>query len=200
MAKKTDKMLSVIIMADDDFELKKWLEDLFILDSITNHIIIVDLGLTSPKLWYDSAFVVNAKGYGKWRVYGLNQAMRRVENEYVLVMDCRCRVTREELEDMLVEVDYNEMVSPCMVNESINRWVHPDFFLFRKEKSVFPIDKRLIAYHYDRRLAHKAHVIQHGRIKKIEPEKESKKIKNKNDYRYQKDLSTMRQIEKEWQL
>nr|DAW46208.1 MAG TPA: hypothetical protein [Bacteriophage sp.] len=47
--------------------------------------------------------------------------MRRVENEYVLVMDCRCRVTREELEDMLVEVDYNEMVSPCMVNESINR-------------------------------------------------------------------------------
>jgi len=49
-------------------------------------------------------------------------------------------------------------------------------------------------------LAHKAHVIQHGRIKKIDPEKESKKIKNKNDYRYQKDLSTMRQIEKEWQL
>ena len=84
MAKETDKTLSVIIMADDDFELKKWLEDLFILDSIANHIIIVDLGLTSPKLWYDSAFVVNAKGYGKWRVYGLNQAMRRVENEYVL--------------------------------------------------------------------------------------------------------------------
>ena len=65
---------------------------------------------------------------------------------------------------------------------------------------MFPIDKRLIADHYDRRLAHKAHVIQHGRIKKIEPEKESKKIKNKNDYRYQKDLSTMRKIEKEWQL
>jgi hypothetical protein len=38
-----NKMLSIIVMADDDFELKKGLESLFMLDHIAKHIIIVDL-------------------------------------------------------------------------------------------------------------------------------------------------------------
>jgi hypothetical protein len=46
--------------------------------------------------------------------------MRRVENETVLVMDCRCRITEQELREMLIEADYNEMVSPSKVNDRIN--------------------------------------------------------------------------------
>ena len=46
--------------------------------------------------------------------------MRRVENETVLVMDCRCRVAEQELREMLIEADYNEMVSPSKVNDRIN--------------------------------------------------------------------------------
>ena len=38
-----NKMLSIIVMADDDFELKKGLEAIFMLDHIAKHIIIVDL-------------------------------------------------------------------------------------------------------------------------------------------------------------
>jgi hypothetical protein len=36
-------MLSIIVMADDDFDLKKGLEALFMLDHMAKHIIIVDL-------------------------------------------------------------------------------------------------------------------------------------------------------------
>ena len=186
-------------MADDDFELKKGLEALFMLDHIAKHIIIIDLGLKKPQHWYNSAFVVNAKSYGKGRVYGLNQAMRRVENEFVLVMDCRCRITEEELREMLIEADYNEMVSPELVNDKLNYGVYPDFFIFRQEKSVFPIDKRLIDFHYERWIEHKAQVFRCGEIKKVEWSKKERKISNRDDYRYKKDLFTMRQIEKEWQ-
>lgn len=192
-------MLSIIVMADDDFELKKGLESLFMLDHIAKHIIIVDLWLKNPQLWYDSALVINAKSYGKGRVYGLNQAMRRVENETVLVMDCRCRIAEQELKEMLIEADYNEMVSPSKVNDRINCWVCPDFFIFRQEKSVFPIDKRLIDFHYEKWLEGKIKVFTCWTIKKVEWVEKERKIKNRDDYRYQKDLSTMRQIEKEWQ-
>lgn len=194
-----NKMLSIIVMADDDFELKKGLEALFMLDHIAKHIIIVDLWLKNPQLWYDSALVINAKSYGKGRVYGLNQAMRRVENETVLVMDCRCRIAEQELREMLIEADYNEMVSPSKVNDRINYWVCSDFFIFRQEKSVFPIDKRLIDFHYEKWLEGKIKVFTCWTIKKVEWAEKERKIKNRDDYRYQKDLSTMRQIEKEWQ-
>ena len=194
-----NKMLSIIVMADDDFELKKGLEALFMLDHIAKHIIIVDLWLKNPQLWYDSVLIINAKSYGKGRVYGLNQAMRRVENETVLVMDCRCRIAEQELREMLIEADYNEMVSPSKINDRINYWVCPDFFIFRQEKSAFPIDKRLMDFHYEKWLEKKTKVFTCWTIKKVEWVEKERRIKNRDDYRYQKDLSTMRQIEKEWQ-
>ena len=127
------------------------------------------------------------------------EAMRRVENEFVLVMDCRCRIAEQELREMLIEADYNEIVSPSKVNDRINYWVCPDFFIFRQEKSVFPIDKRLIDFHYEKRIEHKAQVFRCGEIKKVEWSKKERKISNRDDYRYKKDLFTMRQLEKEWQ-
>lgn len=186
-------------MADDDFELKKWLESLLALDHIAKHIIIVDLWLQQPQHWCDSDFVINARSYGKGRVYGLNHAVRRVENEAVLVMDCRCRVSEQELKGMLIESYYNDIVSPRIVNNRESRWIDPDFFLFRVEKSLFPIDKKIISYHYEKLLEHKGKILNFWEIKKIELEETDKATKARNDYRYKKDLSTIEQIIKEWQ-
>lgn len=190
-------MLTIVIMSDDDKELNKCLASLWQIAKIPRTILIVDLGLKKPKK--QSHKIISRKWYGKGKVAWLNSAIRGAESEYILCMDCRCRIGQKELESMLLMSDNTDIVSPAIVNRSRFQGVNSDFFLFRRDKSFFPIQNWLISYHYDKFLANIAKVGNIGAITKLSNTTNySKKELSREDYRYKRDLFTYENIKKQW--
>ena len=190
-------MLTIVIMSDDDKELNECLTSLWQIAKTPRTILIIDLGLKQPKKLPHK--IISSKWDGKGKVAWLNSAIGCAESEYILCMDCRCRIEQKELEAMLLMSDNSDIVSPAIVNRGRFQGMNSDFFLFKKSKSFFPIQNWLISYHYDKFLANIAKVGNIGAITRFPNiTNYSKKELSREDYRYKRDLFTYENIKKQW--
>lgn len=100
----------------------------------------------------------------KWVTYSWNRWVRESRGDYIFVINNDIKILSEDTISILRNLsDYHTIACPCYKRKHLedvnnNNWLNIAWFafMFRVDKSLFPIDERLKIWYNDNRLWNKA--------------------------------------------